>query len=194
MAKVPELEDAFLQAQASPQVSPEVQEECCVQLLGTGLLVYPEERVYLAAEAQPGGALGSGEKGNDPELLVGVKSEEDADNHDSKIKATDPHLSQKKTITQIMKDKKKQTQLTLQWIIQYFEDKDSAYIKIARLEENYIVCEGVCLPRCILYAHYLDFCRKEKLEPACAATFGKTIRQKFPLLTTRRLGTRGHSK
>ncbi|EPY74555.1 hypothetical protein CB1_001970001 [Camelus ferus] len=166
--EVPELEDAFLQAQASPQVSPEVQEECCVQLLGTGLLVYPEERVYLAAEAQPGGALGSGEKGNDPELLVGVKSEmhlsngnfsseeEDADNHDSKIKATDPHLSQKKTITQIMKDKKKQTQLTLQW-----------------LEENYIVCEGVCLPRCILYAHYLDFCRKEKLEPACAATFGK---------------------
>ncbi|XP_072264898.1 DNA-binding protein RFX6 [Pyxicephalus adspersus] len=85
--------------------------------------------------------------------------------------------AQKKSITQIIKDKKKQTQLTLQW-----------------LEENYIVCEGVCLPRCILYAHYLDFCRKEKLEPACAATFGKTIRQKFPLLTTRRLGTRGHSK
>lgn len=44
---------------------------------------------------------------------------------------------------------------------------------LTRLEENYIVCEGVCLPRCILYAHYLDFCRKEKLEPACAATFGK---------------------
>ncbi|XP_061602899.1 DNA-binding protein RFX6 [Cololabis saira] len=67
-------------------------------------------------------------------------------------------------------------------------------VGVDRLEENYIVCEGVCLPRCILYAHYLDFCRKEKLEPACAATFGKTIRQKFPLLTTRRLGTRGHSK
>ena len=45
-----------------------------------------------------------------------------------------------------------------------------------RLEENYIVCEGVCLPRCILYAHYLDFCRKEKLEPACAATFGKVLK------------------
>ncbi|XP_046878132.1 DNA-binding protein RFX6 [Hypomesus transpacificus] len=85
--------------------------------------------------------------------------------------------SARRSITQVIKDKKKQTQLTLQW-----------------LEENYIVCEGVCLPRCILYAHYLDFCRKEKLEPACAATFGKTIRQKFPLLTTRRLGTRGHSK
>uniref|UniRef100_A0A3Q3B1V8 Regulatory factor X, 6 n=1 Tax=Kryptolebias marmoratus TaxID=37003 RepID=A0A3Q3B1V8_KRYMA len=69
--------------------------------------------------------------------------------------------SSRKTISQIIKDKKKQTQLTLQW-----------------LEENYIVCEGVCLPRCILYAHYLDFCRKEKLEPACAATFGK-VRSHF---------------
>uniref|UniRef100_A0A3Q4HB81 DNA-binding protein RFX6 n=1 Tax=Neolamprologus brichardi TaxID=32507 RepID=A0A3Q4HB81_NEOBR len=106
-------------------------------------------------------------------------SEEDQDlvdlNSDLSIKQSIP--SSRKTISQIIKDKKKQTQLTLQW-----------------LEENYIVCEGVCLPRCILYAHYLDFCRKEKLEPACAATFGKTIRQKFPLLTTRRLGTRGHSK
>ncbi|KAK3610931.1 hypothetical protein CHS0354_022198 [Potamilus streckersoni] len=83
----------------------------------------------------------------------------------------------KKTVAQIMRDKKKQTALTLQW-----------------LEENYCMCEGVCLPRCILYAHYLDFCRRESLEPACAATFGKTIRQKFPHLTTRRLGTRGHSK
>ncbi|KAJ7417981.1 hypothetical protein BTVI_30859 [Pitangus sulphuratus] len=103
--------------------------------------------------------------------------EEDADPRDGALTAADQSPSAKKSITQIMKDKKKQTQLTLQW-----------------LEENYIVCEGVCLPRCILYAHYLDFCRKEKLEPACAATFGKTIRQKFPLLTTRRLGTRGHSK
>ncbi|XP_064602079.1 DNA-binding protein RFX6-like [Liolophura sinensis] len=83
----------------------------------------------------------------------------------------------KKSVAQIMRDKKKQTALTLQW-----------------LDENYCICEGVCLPRCILYAHYLDFCRRESLEPACAATFGKTIRQKFPHLTTRRLGTRGHSK
>ncbi|XP_062043669.1 DNA-binding protein RFX6 [Lepus europaeus] len=189
MARVPELGDAFSQAQASPKLSPETQQDCCLQLLGKGLLGYPEERRFLAAEAQPRGAPGGGLTGEDAELRVGVKSEmhlnngsfsseeEDSDNHDSKTKAADQHLSQKKTITQIMKDKKKQTQLTLQW-----------------LEENYIVCEGVCLPRCILYAHYLDFCRKEKLEPACAATFGKTIRQKFPLLTTRRLGTRGHSK
>uniref|UniRef100_A0A3B4B6I3 DNA-binding protein RFX6 n=1 Tax=Periophthalmus magnuspinnatus TaxID=409849 RepID=A0A3B4B6I3_9GOBI len=103
-------------------------------------------------------------------------SEEDQDIVDYNL-SLKQSVSSRKTISQIIKDKKKQTHLTLQW-----------------LEENYIVCEGVCLPRCILYAHYLDFCRKEKLEPACAATFGKTIRQKFPLLTTRRLGTRGHSK
>ncbi|XP_029984703.1 LOW QUALITY PROTEIN: DNA-binding protein RFX6-like [Sphaeramia orbicularis] len=104
-------------------------------------------------------------------------SEEDQDLVDYNLSLKATTTTSRKSISQIIKDKKKQTQLTLQW-----------------LEENYIVCEGVCLPRCILYAHYLDFCRKEKLEPACAATFGKTIRQKFPLLTTRRLGTRGHSK
>ncbi|KAK3707889.1 hypothetical protein QZH41_017286 [Actinostola sp. cb2023] len=75
------------------------------------------------------------------------------------------------------KSKKEQLSQTLEW-----------------LEDNYVMCEGVCLPRCILYAHYLDFCRKHQIEAACAATFGKTIRQKFPQLTTRRLGTRGHSK
>ncbi|MEJ1286753.1 regulatory factor X 6 [Cricetulus griseus] len=155
MAKVPELEDAFVQEQPSRQLPSEIAEECCAQLLGKGLLVYPEDSAYLAAGAAAG-APGSREKGGDPRLQVGVKSEEDADTHESKTKAADPQLSQKKSITQIMKDKKKQTQLTLQW-----------------LEDNYIVCEGVCLPRCILYAHYLDFCRKEKLEPACAATFGK---------------------
>ncbi|XP_001379614.1 DNA-binding protein RFX6 [Monodelphis domestica] len=183
-AKVPEREGSFLQGQPSPKVSPGIQEEgCYVELLAKGLLAYPEE-------GQLVNSRGIREEVEEPGLSVGIKaemhlsndhlsssSEEDVDIQDNKIRAPDTHLSQKKTITQIMKDKKKQTQLTLQW-----------------LEENYIVCEGVCLPRCILYAHYLDFCRKEKLEPACAATFGKTIRQKFPLLTTRRLGTRGHSK
>uniref|UniRef100_A0A8C1GCM2 DNA-binding protein RFX6 n=1 Tax=Cyprinus carpio TaxID=7962 RepID=A0A8C1GCM2_CYPCA len=106
-----------------------------------------------------------------------ISSEEDLSHVDYSKTFSVKQIVPKKSISQIIKDKKKQTQLTLQW-----------------LEENYIVCEGVCLPRCILYAHYLDFCRKEKLDPACAATFGKTIRQKFPLLTTRRLGTRGHSK
>ncbi|XP_070566818.1 DNA-binding protein RFX6-like isoform X2 [Ptychodera flava] len=62
------------------------------------------------------------------------------------------------------------------------------------LAENYERAEGVCLPRCVLYTHYLDFCKKNKFTPSGAATFGKVIRQKFPKLTTRRLGTRGQSK
>ncbi|XP_017311664.1 DNA-binding protein RFX6 [Ictalurus punctatus] len=119
----------------------------------------------------------SGIKSEADESNGTISSEDDLDHLDYSKNFTLKQTVTKKSISEIIKDKKKQTQLTLQW-----------------LEENYIVCEGVCLPRCILYAHYLDFCRKEKLDPACAATFGKTIRQKFPLLTTRRLGTRGHSK
>ena len=38
------------------------------------------------------------------------------------------------------------------------------------------MCEGVCLPRCILYAHYLDFCRRHNVDAACAATFGKVTK------------------
>ncbi|XP_052799431.1 DNA-binding protein RFX6-like [Mya arenaria] len=62
------------------------------------------------------------------------------------------------------------------------------------LSDNYERAEGVCLPRCVLYQHYQDFCKKMKFTPAGAATFGKIIRQRFPKLTTRRLGTRGQSK
>uniref|UniRef100_H0ZNV5 DNA-binding protein RFX6 n=1 Tax=Taeniopygia guttata TaxID=59729 RepID=H0ZNV5_TAEGU len=183
MAKGPEQGDAFLHLPAAQAVPAEAQEERYAGLLGRSLLpcareALPEPPVSAGIKA------GKGEEQREPRLPGRSLSpealsseEEDADARDGALTAADQSPSSKKSITQIMKDKKKQTQLTLQW-----------------LEENYIVCEGVCLPRCILYAHYLDFCRKEKLEPACAATFGKTIRQKFPLLTTRRLGTRGHSK
>ncbi|NXD72856.1 RFX6 protein, partial [Eolophus roseicapillus] len=176
MAKGPEQEDAFLHLPASQAVPSAAQEDCY-----SDLLPYAEEGLCAATGPERGLS--------EPALPAGIKAEtrinsealsseeEDAGTRDGALKAADQSPTAKRSVAQIMKDKKKQTQLTLQW-----------------LEENYIVCEGVCLPRCILYAHYLDFCRKEKLEPACAATFGKTIRQKFPLLTTRRLGTRGHSK
>ncbi|XP_043564785.1 transcription factor RFX4 isoform X1 [Chiloscyllium plagiosum] len=62
------------------------------------------------------------------------------------------------------------------------------------LEENYEIAEGVCIPRSALYMHYLDFCEKNDTQPVNAASFGKIIRQQFPQLTTRRLGTRGQSK
>ncbi|XP_060572521.1 transcription factor RFX4-like [Ruditapes philippinarum] len=63
-----------------------------------------------------------------------------------------------------------------------------------RLEENYEIAEGVCIPRSTLYVHYLDYCEKHDTQPVNAASFGKIIRQQFPQLTTRRLGTRGQSK
>ncbi|XP_077157310.1 DNA-binding protein RFX6 isoform X2 [Paroedura picta] len=169
--------------------APQPRGDCYAELLAKGLLGAPSPREGLPqADALPSGRQQRRDP-PEPRLRSAIKAEirfssealsseeEDGETPESKITSLSKHSPPKKTITQIMKDKKKQTQLTLQW-----------------LEENYIVCEGVCLPRCILYAHYLDFCRKEKLEPACAATFGKTIRQKFPHLTTRRLGTRGHSK
>ncbi|XP_065557571.1 zinc finger protein 37-like [Artemia franciscana] len=61
------------------------------------------------------------------------------------------------------------------------------------LEENYEIAEGVCLPRNTLYLHYVDFCIKHGMQPVNAATLGKIIRQQFPQLTARRLGTRGQS-
>ncbi|XP_071505092.1 transcription factor RFX4-like [Diadema antillarum] len=62
------------------------------------------------------------------------------------------------------------------------------------LEENYELADGVCIPRNALYVHYTDFCRKTNTIPINAASFGKIIRQQFPQVTTRRLGTRGQSK
>ncbi|XP_053211492.1 LOW QUALITY PROTEIN: uncharacterized protein LOC128395114 [Panonychus citri] len=62
------------------------------------------------------------------------------------------------------------------------------------LEENYEIAEGVCIPRSALYMHYVDFCARNCIQPVNAASFGKIIRQQFPQLTTRRLGTRGQSR
>ncbi|XP_065844835.1 transcription factor RFX4-like isoform X2 [Oscarella lobularis] len=70
----------------------------------------------------------------------------------------------------------------------------NAKLTLKWLEENYEETEGVCLPRSVLYTHYLDFFKRQNLTPVSAASFGKVIRQKFPNLTTRRLGTRGQSK
>ncbi|XP_031554707.1 transcription factor RFX4-like isoform X2 [Actinia tenebrosa] len=76
-----------------------------------------------------------------------------------------------------MSHSKLQSPLTIQW-----------------LNENYEVADGVSLPRSALYSHYLDFCEKNNLTPVNAASFGKIIRNTFPNLKTRRLGTRGQSK
>lgn len=46
-------------------------------------------------------------------------------------------------------------------------------ICFSRLEENYEIAEGVCIPRSALYMHYLDFCEKNDTQPVNAASFGK---------------------
>lgn len=48
-----------------------------------------------------------------------------------------------------------------------------AYVSLPRLEENYEIAEGVCIPRSALYMHYLDFCEKNDTQPVNAASFGK---------------------
>ena len=62
------------------------------------------------------------------------------------------------------------------------------------LEKNYELCEGVCIPRNVVYFNYVDFCGRNGMQPVNAASFGKIIRQLFQNLTTRRLGTRGQSR
>lgn len=62
------------------------------------------------------------------------------------------------------------------------------------LEDTYQYEDCICLPRSTIYEHYSDFCMRNQLQPVNAASFGKIIRQQFPTLTTRRLGTRGQSK
>ncbi|XP_071450535.1 transcription factor RFX4-like [Hetaerina americana] len=62
------------------------------------------------------------------------------------------------------------------------------------LDANYEMADGVCIPRNTLYTHYVHFCGENGLQPVNAASFGKIIRQQFPMLTTRRLGTRGQSR
>ncbi|KAL1437753.1 hypothetical protein MTO96_048615 [Rhipicephalus appendiculatus] len=55
---------------------------------------------------------------------------------------------------------------------------DASHAALVRLQQNYEVAEGVCIPRNTLYLHYVDFCARNSMQP----------------LTTRRLGTRGQSR
>ena len=62
------------------------------------------------------------------------------------------------------------------------------------LEDNYELKDDECLARSVMYNHYLDYCKRSSIFPVSPASFGKIIKQKFPELKTRRLGTRGQSK
>ena len=44
-----------------------------------------------------------------------------------------------------------------------------------RLEDNYHLEDGVCLPRSLIYEHYLDYCQRDRSQPVNAASFGKGV-------------------
>ena len=71
----------------------------------------------------------------------------------------------------------------------------------AWLESSFQSSRGHSIPRCVIYAQYQEHCRSsgaipphQQKRPICAATFGKLVRRGFPGVSTRRLGTRGHSR
>ena len=41
------------------------------------------------------------------------------------------------------------------------------------LQDNFELCDGVCIPRCDVYMYYIDFCKKNLTHPVNAASFGK---------------------
>ncbi|XP_053164669.1 DNA-binding protein RFX8 isoform X8 [Hemicordylus capensis] len=60
--------------------------------------------------------------------------------------------------------------------------------------DNFCVCEGCSVPRCLLYEMYVENCKQEAQTQVNPATFGKLVRLVFPDLGTRRLGTRGSAR
>merc|ERR1719318_699202 len=62
------------------------------------------------------------------------------------------------------------------------------------LLENFEPCDGVSLPRSVLYNFYIHHCQTESVEPSNPASFGKLVRMIFRDLKTRRLGQRGNSR
>ncbi|XP_055984369.1 DNA-binding protein RFX8 isoform X2 [Sorex fumeus] len=62
------------------------------------------------------------------------------------------------------------------------------------LVDNFCICEGYSVPRCLMYDIYVETCGKNVQNQVNPATFGKLVRLVFPDLGTRRLGTRGSAR
>eukprot|EP00117_Sycon_ciliatum_P009799 scpid20333/ scgid0837/ Transcription factor RFX4; Regulatory factor X 4; Testis development protein NYD-SP10 len=127
------------------------------------------EEASSAPDTEAGTSVPAGSESSEPASTKATTTPPTASTNKSKQKG--------KSFSRASTSKSEAINLTLQW-----------------LSDNYEQIEGMCLPRSVLYTHYLDFCKSSGLTPVSAASFGKVIRQKFPNLTTRRLGTRGQSK
>ncbi|XP_027478214.2 DNA-binding protein RFX8 isoform X3 [Zalophus californianus] len=62
------------------------------------------------------------------------------------------------------------------------------------LVDNFCICEGYSVPRCLMYEIYVESCGPNAQDQVNPATFGKLVRLVFPDLGTRRLGTRGSAR
>ncbi|XP_058523368.1 DNA-binding protein RFX8 isoform X2 [Ochotona princeps] len=62
------------------------------------------------------------------------------------------------------------------------------------LVDNFCICEGCSVPRCLMYEIYMETCGQNTQNQINPATFGKIVRFVFPDLGTRRLGTRGSAR
>uniref|UniRef100_A0A5F8G5R7 DNA-binding protein RFX8 n=1 Tax=Monodelphis domestica TaxID=13616 RepID=A0A5F8G5R7_MONDO len=62
------------------------------------------------------------------------------------------------------------------------------------LVDNFCICEGYSVPRCLMYEIYVETCGQNAQNQVNPATFGKLVRLVFPDLGTRRLGTRGSAR
>ncbi|XP_025922128.1 LOW QUALITY PROTEIN: DNA-binding protein RFX8 [Apteryx rowi] len=64
----------------------------------------------------------------------------------------------------------------------------------SKIADNFCVCEGCSVPRCLLYEMYIENCSQNVNDQVNPATFGKLVRLVFPGVGTRRLGTRGSAR
>ncbi|KAK4512412.1 uncharacterized protein ATC70_003112 [Mucor velutinosus] len=73
-------------------------------------------------------------------------------------------------------------------------DREASLQVTSWIQANYIREKNHNVPRKNMYEHYQSSCAANHLTPVNSATFGKLLRNVFPDLKTRRLGTRGQSK
>ncbi|GAA5974505.1 hypothetical protein JCM11641_002061 [Rhodosporidiobolus odoratus] len=73
-------------------------------------------------------------------------------------------------------------------------DKARAAFVQTWLGESYRIEEGSTVARQALYASFVKTAQRYDVKSLNSASFGKALRQAFPTLKTRRLGTRGHSR
>ncbi|KAM9584818.1 DNA-binding protein RFX8 [Trichechus inunguis] len=62
------------------------------------------------------------------------------------------------------------------------------------LVDNFCICEGYRVPRCLVYEIYMETCGQNAQNQVNPATFGKLVHLAFPDLGTRRLGARGGAR